>query len=433
MKITLISHASVIIETEDRKIWTDPWLFGTAFNDSWALNPQASQESVDYSSIDHIWISHEHPDHFHIPTLRSLPEAFKESVIVLYQDNNSNKMIQALEKFGFRNFIRLPNRKIVSISDRTKVYCYQVGAMDSALGILSDSEVVLNINDCEFNSKDCSIVRSDIGQPDVVLNQFSIAGYSGQASRAKYLPPLARKILQNCSENHRDLSAKVTIPFASLVYFCQADNSYINEYHNSPLDFCKHMDNEGLDYILMYPGDVYSLSQSFCNSTNIEKYSMIEGSFEASMETAPTKTLREIENAFRDRFVQISRDHSRFIRILLKPVTVYIADLSKSIKFCFKDGTFEEINVDEACDLDINSQPLWFGFKFPFGIQTLGVSARYTLNKNEKNWKYHRILFSLNNAEIYLSHKFFNRSNLKWLASRFSGLVNQLFYQLKRM
>lgn len=433
MKITLISHASIVIETEDCKIWTDPWLFGTAFNDSWALKPSASTESVDYSSINYIWISHEHPDHFHIPTLKSLPKAFKESVVILYQKNNSNKMIQALERFGFKNFNILPNRKIIELSEKSKVYCYQVGAMDSALGVIESSETVLNINDCELSKNDCSIIVKDIGSPDVVLNQFSIAGYSGKVNRDNYLPQLAKQILSNCSDNHRDLAASLTIPFASFVYFCQDDNDYINKYHNSPIDFCQHMDSEKLNYALLFPADTLTVHTPFDNTTNIEKYSALEANYENVIEPSKEKTLEEIHESFNVRFQQISRDYTHFIRLFLKPVTVDIKDLSIKVKFSFKDGSFTEISHNEACDLEINSQPLWFGFKFPFGIQTLGVSARYVLHNNERNWKYHRILFSLNNAEIYISLKFFNKRNLKWLSSRISGSLTQFVGQLKRM
>ncbi|WP_422475630.1 MBL fold metallo-hydrolase [Endozoicomonas sp. ALB032] len=433
MKITLISHACIVIHTEDIKILTDPWLFGTAFNDSWSLKPQASKESLDYENIDYLWISHEHPDHFHIPTLKTLPESFKNKVTVLYQKNNSNKMIKALKGFGFNSFEILPHREIVKLSDQTKVYCYQVGGMDSALGVMADEEVIFNINDSELNQRDCNIVKGDIGSPDVVLNQFSIAGYSGQADRGNHLPLMAKNTLINCSNNHIDLGASVTIPFASLVYFCKDDNAYMNNYHNSPLDFCEHMMSKSLDYTLLYPGDTYTLGMAFNNVASKKKYEALESNFDNTFETSALKSIEAIREAFNERFKQIKYDFSSLFRFILKPVTVEINDISKKVEFSFKDGTFSELNTTDECDLVINSQPLWFAFKFPFGIQTLGVSARYTLNKNEKNWKYYRVLCSLNNAEIYLSWKFFNKSNLQWLAARFSGIMNQLIYQLKRM
>ena len=69
MRVTLVSHASVIIETGSVVLWTDPWLFGRAFNESWALQPEVPRERIEpwLPRITHLWVSHEHPDHFHVP------------------------------------------------------------------------------------------------------------------------------------------------------------------------------------------------------------------------------------------------------------------------------------------------------------------------------------------------------------------------------
>ncbi len=122
IQIDFVCHASMIFRTKDCVIWTDPWLHGRAFNDSWALFPQPYFDPKWYSEITHLWISHEHPDHFHIPTLKSLPAEFKQRVEVLFQRNNSEKVFEALRKFGFQHFRVLPHRKWVSLTDVTDVY-----------------------------------------------------------------------------------------------------------------------------------------------------------------------------------------------------------------------------------------------------------------------------------------------------------------------
>jgi UDP-MurNAc hydroxylase len=98
---------------------------------------------------------------------------------------------------------------------------------------------------------------------------------------------------------------------------------------------------------------------------------------------------------------------------LLRPVIVHIPELNETIVpelnetivFSLARGRIEKASESEQPDVVINSQPLWFGFKLPFGIQTLGVSARLRLVWNCRNWKVHRILLSLNNAGIYLRPK----------------------------
>jgi UDP-MurNAc hydroxylase len=438
MKVKLISHASVVIKSQNCHIWTDPWLFGTAFNNSWAQYPAPQINESDYESINYIWISHEHPDHFHIPTLKSLKNSFKSKVTILYQKNNSEKLFETLKKLGFTNFVILPHRRKVKLADNTTVYCYQCGTMDSVLGVMENNELILNINDAELHRSDCSTIVSDLEtSPDVVLNQFSIAGYSGHENRDERLSIQAQQVLDNCSANHIDLGAKVTIPFASFVYFCKDDNFYVNSYINTPADFASYMRKRTLDYAILYLGDEYDLDysseydSSVAEQNYIEAYDSLES--QAHAYTEVPKSFEEIVHAFNKRYSQVQKDYYSVFRKFLKPVSVYIPDLDKRIVFSFFDGNFSVVDNTIECDLTVNSQPLWFAFNFPFGVQTLGVSARYILHKNENNWKKHRVLFSMNNAEIYLSHRLLTKSNFSWIIKRFPGLLSQILYRTKIM
>jgi len=435
MDIRLISHASVVLTTQDCSIWTDPWLHGKAFNESWALWPPAVMDKTLLDKINYIWISHEHPDHFHIPTLRELPDNFKSRTPVFFQKNNSKKMFGALRKLGFKAFIELPHRKLITLTDKTSIYCYQVGNMDSILGVLSGGKVVLNINDAEINSRDCKVVSKDIGAIDTILNQFSIAGYSGQENRDKFLPVLADKILDNFVGNHRDLRAKNSIPFASFVNFCREDNKYINDYANSIARVASRMNAEGLGCVTLLPGDSWNTSERHKNDAPLKRLMALGNGFKSCSEDTPIEVvgLDKIKETYQKRYEQIQASYWWIFRSLLKPVVVDVPDLNCSIVFSMKENRFDVKAPEENCDLVINSQPLWFLFSAPFGCQTLGVSACYKLKKGLKNWKLYRALFSLNNAEIYLSLKFFTRTNIIWLTRRFGEGLNQLIYQVKRM
>jgi hypothetical protein len=201
-----VSHACVVIETTDAKILCDPWLFGKAFNDSWALFPDPAWDPSLLESIDYLWISHEHPDHFHVATLKSLPASFKQ-VTVLFQKNNSRKMFTAFERLGFPRHRPLTHRETVALSRGTEVYCYQEGAADSCLAVRSGGQTIVNVNDAEVRKADCELIVRDVGRCDVVLNQFSIAGYGGHLDHHGRLRALADGILGNMVANHRDLGA----------------------------------------------------------------------------------------------------------------------------------------------------------------------------------------------------------------------------------
>jgi L-ascorbate metabolism protein UlaG (beta-lactamase superfamily) len=93
MKLTFVSHAGVLLEVNGRRILTDPWTCGKTFNDGWALLSPAYE--VDYRTLDYLFVSHEHPDHFNLPTLKSIPSEEKKRIRVLYQRHTSPRLVNA--------------------------------------------------------------------------------------------------------------------------------------------------------------------------------------------------------------------------------------------------------------------------------------------------------------------------------------------------
>ncbi len=438
MKLHFISQASTIVETADCVIWTDPWLFDKAFNDSWELFPKPRFDESWYDKITHLWISHEHPDHFHLPTLKSLPTDFKQKVVLLFQDNHCDKMPNSFQKLGFCQINLLKNRKITNLTATTKVHNCQIGQMDSSLAIITPNYTLLNLNDCEVNTKDCKNYVKDLGKIDIVLNQFSMAGYNGNLNYQEQLQKDADKILQNMLENHRDLKASTTIPFASNIYFCCEDNKFINDFSNTPQKVFNKFQIKNLDCKVMYPGesiDVASMS-SHDSLMSMDKFDELYATKDSIVynvsEQIPLKT---IEKSFLERRTQLKKYFPTLIINKLGRLNIYIPDLQKNVQLSIAQGIFQETKLDQQnFDLQIHSQPLEFAFRFKWGIQTLGVSARYFIKNNHSTWRWYRIVSSMNNAEFYLKLKhLICKKNMYLLTSRASAILNQLLYQLSRM
>ena len=86
MHLKFLNHSSLLI-TSETKILCDPWFKGTAFSDGWSLLYDNSHNINDID-FDYIWLSHEHPDHFSIPTLREL----NKSCTFLFQETKDKKV-----------------------------------------------------------------------------------------------------------------------------------------------------------------------------------------------------------------------------------------------------------------------------------------------------------------------------------------------------
>lgn len=429
----MISHACVIVESNDTRILCDPWLFGGCFNDSWLLLPPAAWDPAWLRDIDYLWISHEHPDHFHIPTLRSFPAEFKARVIVLYQKNNSHKIWDELIQLGYMRHKALPHREVVRLTPETSVYCYQEGQMNSSLAVMSAGQAVLNVNDAELRKPDCNLIRRAIGKPNVVLNQFSIAGYGGLAPADAHLKKVASSILTNVVANHRDLGAEVTIPFASFMYFSAIDNWYVNNHANRPRDVAARLRDQQVNVVTLYPGDSYVVGGKHENEPSLRRFDEAYASFGRLTATTPPRVeLADIEAAFHGLCVDLRHRYPKGLLRALRPFSVHIVDLRKKRSFAVSTGEVSDFDELLATDLDVYSQPLWFAFKYAYGVQTLGVSARVMLRSGVRNWQAHRVLFAMNNAEVYLRPKlFFTGANLRHIRKRLRGGASQLIRRLR--
>ena len=431
VSVTLVSHASAVITVGETRILTDPWQFGTAFNDSWKLVVPPADLDAMLDEIDFMWISHEHPDHFHIPTLKALPDAFKKRVTVLFQrSSDSDKMVKAFTgMLGFAHVRLLDHRTWVPIAPGTDVYCYHSRQIDSALAVRGRGATILDLNDCEASARDLATLRADLGPVDVLLNQFSIAGFDGDEAR---LATEAAGILDTMVRDHRTLDAGVTIPFASFVYFCCTDNAKINRFANSPRTVADRFAAEGLDLAILRPGDSFTRGQPHDNAPALAAFDAVYRNLDAlPLSEAPVVPVERIQAAFLDMRTKLIRMHGRLALRLLKPVSVGVPDLGIRLCLSLRQGMLTPTDADP--DIEINSQPLHFLLSNTFGLQTLGVSGRYTLHRNLGNWFRHRAMFAMHNAGIGLApRQLIAPRQLAFFWRRRGNIVDQLRYRIGR-
>ena len=347
MKIHFIGHACIVAECADTSILMDPWLSGKIFNNSWTLRPDPVLDPSLLDRIDYIWISHEHPDHCHFPTLGSFPDSFKQRVTILFQTRDSAKMLAAFKGLGYQHFRLLPHRELVPLTAQststrgTKVYCYHAGLMDSALAVIDDQQVILNANDARISTSECKLILKDLKHVDVLLNQFSLAAYAGFEPPERYLPERALQVLRNVSEVHRALDAKVTIPFASFIYFSSEDNKYVNPFANTVGDAYDYLNKQGQAAAVLYPGDIYEIGAPHDSSQALQRYAALPGWDELAYDPIETKPLSDIFDAYRVMSQQIIERYPRALLLLLRPVTIRIPDLDKTVEFSLAKGQID--------------------------------------------------------------------------------------------
>ena len=433
MNITLVSHASVIIDAGGLNIWTDPWIVSKAFNNSWSLLGKPAYDPAMLDDIQYLWISHEHPDHFNIPTLKSLPDEFKKRVVVLFQQKNSEKIFDALRGFGFQHFQSLPNARVVPLSNGVEVYCNQASFGDSCLAVRHGGEVLYNINDAELSDADCRRVLRDLGKVDVVLNQFSLAGYNGYQNYAQVLPALAQEKLTRLLNNHRELRARVTVPFASFVYFSSEDNRFLNRFGNKPQAVEAFMQSHDAAVRFLYLGETASvreLVEGHGEHAGLARWQELYDGLESLDYHADTPVrFEELQKLAREFSHSLHRYFPNLLLKRVKPLTFYMRDLGAMAEFDLVSGAFK--GVDEApdrADILVNSQPLAASFRFPFGFETLAVSGRFLVQHDFRNWQLLKSITILWNNQLYLRPRYLlNGRLIGYIAGRLrGGLLRQM-------
>ncbi len=437
MKIEFVNHASVKFHTADAVILTDPWYRGAVFNDGWdLLVPGPDDLEALLSDVTHIWVSHEHPDHFSPAFFSELTEDQKQSVTVLFQKTRDRRVVSFLEKKGFR-VIEMPDGEGVPVGPTTELVCGKSEFYDSYLHVRDGNQSALNLNDCPMrDAAGLRKLRGRLGAPDVLLTQFSYAAWKGGRENRAFRVAAAREKLETVALQVRELEAKAVLPFASFVYFSNEENDYLNDGINTPDDVLENQTAHGADIVLMHPGETWDVDAPHDNAPALRFWRDLYASVPALPRRTPmaSVSLKDLETGFEAYKAQVFQENSYTIALLARhnpvlrgflPVRILLTDLEKVIEVSVMDG-FRE--VEGGHDVAMHSSSLKFIFDNSFGYDTLTVNGRFeaTLEGFSKLTRSFAI-GSLNGMGITLGYATLFRADLIWrLLSRLGQVTKKL-------
>ena len=144
MAFETLGNATVVVFEDGLPVLaTDPWLVGTCYFGSWALDhPLSSAQIVNVQNAEYIWISHGHPDHLHEESLALLSRQKK----ILLPDHYDEDIKSFLIEKGFDVKV-LPYRTWHRISADVRVLCIDNLNQDAILVIEAGESLILNLND----------------------------------------------------------------------------------------------------------------------------------------------------------------------------------------------------------------------------------------------------------------------------------------------
>ena len=411
MKIIWVNHASFIFEHSNIRLICDPWLSGTAFNEGWHLLAETKFKLKDFSQITHIWISHEHPDHFSPATLKKIPKNLIENITVLYQYTEDKKVLNFIKKLGFKTIEIIPKIPL-KIANDFYLISDKFGAEDSWLKIVTKDYSLLNMNDCPIRKKDdLNNLKRNVGNVDLLLTQFSYANWCGNKSQKTLRKKEALVYLNQMLNQIEFLKPSTVIPFASYIYFCHEENFYHNDCINKISLVYKTIKNKtNADCNVLYPGDTWEIGELYNSAKSIKNYDKDYDSLTKRIlkksKKIPINVLINSANKYKNDLKK--RNWIFPLKILklfgyLRSTKIYLTDHKQTLLFSFSSGiSFDNFPISDS-DIQLSSESLLYCFNYLWGVGTLAINARFMTSNNGSLRHFYRnfALSAENNAGRY--------------------------------
>ena len=392
--IRLINHASVKFEFKEIKILTDPWYQGSVFHKSWKLIYQQTENEILslIRDISHIFISHEHPDHFSpsfFLDIKIKSILLENKIKILFQQTKDKRVLKFLEKNEYE-VIEIPNNKYFNLTNEVKIKLTKFGYIDSSLIIETPNNKILNLNDCPLNKKEeIETFKKKHGEFDILLSQFSYAAWKGGKNNNEYRKIAAEEKIKTMINQYKILGCKHVIPFASFVYFSNELNNYMNDCINKPEDLIKKLGNE-INAIILSPGEKQSLHELKQNQDSLtfwkDKYKQIPNlPIDKYSKSITYEELKKDYRAYKNTILKINSKILIYLASKIKflnyfqPINIFLIDHNENYEFSLiKDF---KINENVESDIKMHSESLQFIFKNNFGFDTLTVNGCFEASK----------------------------------------------------
>lgn len=244
LKVSLIGHAAILIETRGVRILSDPWWQGPCFGVQWWIHPRPWLEPIAEASPDFIYISHGHSDHLHPGTLRRFPPSVKLLV------SSATGLAEPLAKLGFAT-VALTPKEPREIAPGVTAEIVPTCANDTLLAVDDGTETCINLNDAlhaappQVQEATARHLVERYGRADYVFCGYGIASHFPNCYEIPEKDGCATVIRRQAHFNASwagiiaRLQPKWGFPFAADVVILQDELMWSNEpLHNSerPVD-----------------------------------------------------------------------------------------------------------------------------------------------------------------------------------------------------
>ncbi len=392
--LKFLGHAGYAVEHGPLSLAVDPWLDGSAFDNGWDM--LVPPVRLDVARVTHLWFSHEHPDHFSIPLVKSIPKERRADVTILFQRTADRRVVGFLQANGYTKVIEVNDGQRVELGGGASLTTSFARDGDSCHLLDLGGFRVVNFNDCFYRS--VAEVEDALrglgatpGSVDLMATQFSYANWMGNPGESDRRQQAARRKLDHLELQAKVLRPKYVMPFASFVYFSHEENAYLNDSVNLPSRAVGRIRELGLPPVICRPGDEVTLSREGLEAASKEAdartkdldghVQQVQRGEKPLRKSAPV-ALEEVVTTVRaglDRLRKgVSRLDHTLMRVRLRRAVFELTDhRSLIVVDLLSHVRVKPLGSGYAADVALSSEALKFSFSQDFGFDTLLVNGRF--------------------------------------------------------
>jgi len=284
--LTMVTHACIKVEGDFGALLCDPWLINEPVYNftTWKFpDVRMSPEEV-LDGVTHVFISHGHEDHFHVPSLDLIPR----DVTLLLPEYSWHPGLRAqtiemtMRRLGFYNIRKIMPWESVDLGGDLKLTFLPAAESkpqdweNCALAIDHPTASILNINDCPTDDMFYRRLNERFDHFDIALVQY--AGVSSFPGRFKFAEEEMREMVRNKRANFdeqdravKNLNVDYIVPFAG--DFCWLDDTMLHcnwACRATPVlfeDWCQqHYAERDFEIAYMYPSDKWTRDGGFTHN-----------------------------------------------------------------------------------------------------------------------------------------------------------------------
>jgi hypothetical protein len=243
LRARTLGHASLALYRDGSAplLLTDPWLVGSVYWRSWWLQHYPDDAEIDWlAQSAQVYVTHEHPDHFHMPSIRRLGAG----PAYLFPQLAERRYLDYMRSRGYRAEA-VPPLRWRPIGEGVAILAIPVWNDDSLLLIDTPNALILNLNDAKPLPPVVRAIRrvaDRIGKKRVLLCSYSPASLVNSfldQSGVVALKPARHYVDYVCRLCDR-LAADFYMPFASQAVFERADSRWANDFRTTYADLERH-------------------------------------------------------------------------------------------------------------------------------------------------------------------------------------------------